>query len=146
MLCIEVLSQVIAQVLYYGCLLALAPDLGFRHVCFETDRFTLFEAWKRPPSDSSYFATIVSDCCDLVSNLMFLISLMFIELISIVAFLAKIFFYMGFFVWLAEAPDGALHLLQTDVLALARVSTAHYVFKKKIFGDTKYFIASSHDS
>lgn len=55
-------SPVLAKALAFTWAVVLASQLGFRHVCFETDCLQLFQRLKKPPDGDSYLLSIIREC------------------------------------------------------------------------------------
>ncbi|XP_057432105.1 uncharacterized protein LOC130724854 [Lotus japonicus] len=117
-----VLSPVQGEALCMRWAIALAIDLGFRHVLLETDCLQLFDMWRSKGRGRSYLATMVQEARTLSCHFDF-IDLCFVRRSgnSVADYFARNAVSYGQRVWVEDVPPAVLPLVNGDILSSAPV-------------------------
>ncbi|XP_057423606.1 uncharacterized protein LOC130717403 [Lotus japonicus] len=115
---VPIFSSLLAEACGLRWTMQLATELGFRRVCLETDCLQLFQWWQKEAVGRSYLDNIIRDCRSYVS-FFDLFSLSFVRRSgnAVADFLARNASTYADCVWVEEAPDAVIGLINLDVIA-----------------------------
>ncbi|XP_057458358.1 uncharacterized protein LOC130749083 [Lotus japonicus] len=104
--------------------MVMVRELGFMYVCLETDSLQVYNAWNCSSGGSSYLVSVLVDCHILASHFTS-VSISFVRHTgnAVFGYLARHASSYPGFVWLEEAPNEVLPLVDVDVLAFLPRST-----------------------